>query len=88
MHKICLQVKVRSEPPSQVFLPEFLKVWRWRCQRKEQVSDHKLDFGHVDPEIIKIEMSRHGDTVCIGEQKGLEAKEGGRIGDIKKVSVG
>ncbi|XP_039736499.1 zinc finger protein 547-like isoform X1 [Pteropus medius] len=56
------EVKVRSEPPSQVFLPEFLKVWRWRCQRKEQVSDHKLDFGHVDPEIIKIEMSRHGDT--------------------------
>lgn len=26
--------------------------------------------------------------MCIGEQKGLEAKEGGRIGDIKKVSVG
>lgn len=43
---------------------------------------------NVDPEIIKIEMSQHGDTICIGEQKGLEAKERGRIGDIKKVSVG
>lgn len=41
----------------------------------------KMDLGHVTLTRLKTEMLQHGDIICVDERKGLEAEEGGRIGD-------
>lgn len=37
------------------------------------------------PRCVRMEMSHHGGVLCVGDRKGLEAEEGGRVGDIKGV---
>lgn len=41
----------------------------------------KMGLGHVTLTCLKTEMLQHGDIICVGEHKGLEAEKGGRIGD-------